>query len=117
MLYEALAQPTIFFFMVVGGIVAGLLFDIKNIFLELCKKNKILSQILMFFAVFSMFFIWFTVNLRFNYGQFRIFSILSFALAFILERFFVENFVANPIVKCYNKFKVKRDEKRKTKKV
>ncbi|MBP3431955.1 MAG: hypothetical protein J6K39_03790 [Clostridia bacterium] len=88
------------------------MFDFKNIFLLIFKKNKTISHILMFFAVFLTFSTLFAVNLKTNYGQVRFFTLLSFFLAFSLQRFFVTNFLANPIAKCYNKIKGRRNERK-----
>ena len=115
MLYEALSQPLVFLWLTAGGFVCGFLFDLKNIFLAFFRKNKILSQIFLFFAVFLSFSICFFLNLKTNYGEFRLFSIFAFALAFAIERFFAQNFLAKPIAKCYNKLKGKADGRRKSK--
>ena len=112
MLYEALSQPMIFVWMAVGGFFSGFLFDVKNILLAFFHKNKVLSQILLFFAAFLALFLCFFFNLKTNYGEFRIFPILGFGLAFVIERYFVQNFLAKPAAKCYTIFKGKFDEKR-----
>lgn len=112
MLFEALSQPMIFFWLSFGGFFAGFLFDIKNILNFSFKKNKIIDQILLFFSVFGTLFLCFFLNLIFNYGQFRFFSIFAFILSFSLQRFISANFVANPIIKCYNKIKARRNERK-----
>ena len=121
MLYETLAQPLIFLIMSAGGLAAGFLFDVKNVALAILfqkKKNKlfsrIFSHILMFFACFFALFLY--LNLRTNYGEFRNFGLLAFLLSFCLERFFIENFVAIPVAKCYNKIKAKHGRKANRKK-
>lgn len=116
MLYETLAQPSIFLIMCAGGFAAGFLFDIKNIALfAFFQKNSIFSRIfahfLMFFACFVAFCVFFILNLRTNFGQIRGFGVLAFLLAFGLERFFMKNFVAIPAAKCYNKLKAKYGRK------
>lgn len=115
MLFEVLSQPIIFLFMTVGGFCSGFIFDAKNILLSVFKKKRILEHFLMFFATFFTLFLCFFFNLRFNYGQFRFFSISAFTLAFTLERFLISNFVAKPAIKCYNKMRQKRVEKRERK--
>ena len=112
MLYEALSQPMIFLWLALGGFASGFLFDLKAIFLSFFKKNGVFSQILLFFSVFLTLFLCFFINLKTNYGEFRLFPIFSFALAFGIERFFAQNFLAKPIAKCYNKIKGKINEKR-----
>lgn len=114
MLHETLSQPAIFFYLVLGGFASGFLFDFKNIFLSFFKKKKILNQLLMFFCVFFTLFCLYFLNLKFNYGQFRIFSIVGFLLSFAIQRFLILNFVANPLIKCYNKIKEKRNGQKET---
>ena len=117
MLYEALSQPTIFLWMTFAGFCSGFLFDLKTIIWLYFKKNKILEHFLTFFCTFFMLFLCFFFNLKFNYGQFRFFSLMSFALAFCIERYFVKNFLANPLLKCYNKLRARNGRKRAKKKV
>ncbi len=112
MLYETLSQPLIFLFMIIGGILSGFLFDLKNIVLYFFNKNKFICHFLMFFSCFSAFFIFFLINLKVNYGEFRFFIIATFALTFSLERFIIKNFVENRIEKCYNRFKEKHNARR-----
>jgi hypothetical protein len=113
MLYESLSQPIFTLILFCGGIISGIIFDLKKIFYYLFKKNKIINQFLMFFCIIFAFFIYFFINLKLNFGQFRFFSFLMFFLAFLFERFFVENFLAKPLSKCYNKAKDRVNAKRK----
>ena len=112
MLYEALSQPAVFLWLTLGGFAGGFVFDLKNIFLSFFHKNKVLAQILLFFSTFLAFLLCFFLNLKTNYGEFRIFPIFAFSLAFAIERFFAQNFLAKPFAKCYNKIKGKFDERR-----
>lgn len=113
MLYEAQAQPVIFLYMVIAGFFTALVWDI--LCLSFRFKNKILKQLKDFFCIFLVFFAYFFTNLKINYGEFRIFSIITFFLAFFIERFFAQNFLAKPLAKCYNYFKGKRDGRKKSK--
>lgn len=113
MLYEALAQPTIFIVLAMGGFLSGFMFDLKSILSYCFKNNKIITQILLFFCTLFMFFVYFYLNLRINYGEFRVFPIFSFGLSFCIQRFLMNNFVANTIIKWYNKHKEKRYERQK----
>ena len=113
MLYETLSQPFILLILSAIGIFCGIIFDFKNILIYFFKKNKIISQILLFFSILLIFFIFYFTNLIINFGEIRFFSIYIFCLAFAIERFFVNNFLANNVAKCYNKFKEKRDGRRK----
>ncbi len=111
MLYESLSQPIIFFYIILGGFFSGFLFDLKNIFL-FKLKNKFFKQFFIFFFTLITLFVYFFINLRFNYGQFRFFIALGFTLAFSMQRFLMVNFVANSVIKCYDKIKGKQNEKK-----
>ena len=124
MLFETLSQPHIFLWLFVGGFVCGFLFDLKSLLVKKFKKNRFFEQILMFFASIFTFlnilfyleiilFVFFVLNLKLNYGQFRAFCIFSFFLSFCFERTLSKNFLAKPLTKCYNKIKGKRNEKKK----
>lgn len=113
MLYETLSQPATLLILSSIGLFSGIIFDIKNILIYLFKKNKIINQILLFFSILILFFIYYLINLKINYGEIRFFSIFIFFLAFSIERFFVQNFLANKILRCYNNSKEKRNAKRK----
>lgn len=117
MLYTSLSQPYIFLSLSLAGFFCGFLFDLKNIFLFNFKKKQIINQFLQFFALLSTFFIFYIVNLKVNFGELRFFSICGFALSFSIQRFLIKNFVANPIIKCYNKTKEKHNERKNNKMV
>ena len=117
MLYETLSQPIIFFIMSTSGFLTGFLFDIKDIFLHFIKRKKIISQILLFFAVFCTFFEYFIANLWANFGEIRFFTIFAFSLALFIQRFLSKNFLAKPFLICYNKLKEKYHGRKKGKMV
>lgn len=112
MLYETLSQPIIFLYLCLAGFLTGILFDFCNIILFYIKKNKIIKQILLFFCVFLTLFVFFAVNLKVNYGNFRFYTFFVFFFSLILQRFLVKNFVAKPIVKCYNHINEKRKQRK-----
>lgn len=113
MLYETLLHPTIFLWMFLSGFFAGFFVDFKYFFQFLTKNNKILKRFFDFFCYFFVFLIYFLFNLNFNYGQIRLFSILSFALALFFERFISKKILAKTIIKCYNKFKGRKNGRKK----
>jgi len=115
MLFQTLSQPFAFLSLSVVGFLSGFLIDLKNICRKILKNNKIITIFLDFFVFFLIFLIYFIFNLKINFGEFRIFSILSFFLSFFIQRSLVINFVAKPVVKCYNKMKEKCNAKRKKK--
>ncbi len=113
MLYQTLSQPVILLWLILGGIFCGILWDVKTIFCILFN-NKIAKHFFEFFACFCAILLLFTLNLKLNFGELRIYFLLIFVISFILERFISKNFLAKPIAKCYNKMKEKRNA-RKTK--
>lgn len=117
MLYESLSQPYTFLIYTICGFLLGFTFDIKNIILHLFKNKRIFVYIFDFISVIFLLFSFFLINLRFNYGEFRVFSILIPFLSFLIERHISVNFVANPISKCYNNIRIKRNEKGKKQEV
>lgn len=111
MLYAVTTQPSVFVFLALCGFLCGFLFDIKNLLCHLFKNKKIITQFFLFFATISLFFVFFIANLIKNYGEIRLFALFAFALTFAIQRFLMNNFVANWLIKCYNKVKAKRNEK------
>lgn len=102
MLYETLSQPQIFLFVVLFGFINGIIFDIFKIFKN-CIKNRFFINFLTFFNVFLVILIYFFVNLKFNYGEFRFYILLSFFLSLFIERLFIGNLLGKFLEKCYNK--------------
>ena len=116
MLYPTFNQPMLILFVALSGLFAGLLFDISNFIIFPLKKKKIASQILHFVAVILGFGILFLVNLKFNYGQFRIFVLIEFLFILSIERFTLGILWTKALEKCYNNLrKVKFPWKKKTK--
>lgn len=87
MLYPTLNQPFVFFVIALAGLASGLTFDLANLFAVLCNRNKIGRQILYFLATVLSVLILFFTNLYANFGQFRVFVVLSFLFVLIIERF------------------------------
>ena len=102
MLYETLSQPQIFLFVVLFGFISGIIFDIFKIFKNRIK-NRFFINFLTFFNVFLVILIYFFVNLKFNYGEFRFYILLSFFLSLFIERLFIGNLLGKFLEKCYNK--------------
>lgn len=113
-LYQTLDQPKILLYLFLFGFLCGFIFDIKNILnLFLLKNNLFLCNLFNFFNIFLVFFIYFYLNLKINFGEFRIFSIITYGLSFTIQRFLSRNFLAKPCAKCYNKVKGKINERSK----
>lgn len=68
-----------------------------------CIKNRFFINFFIFLGVFFTIFILFLINLKFNYGEFRFYTIFCYFLAFIIERFIFTNILATNADLCYNK--------------
>ena len=105
MLYQSLSQPLVFLCIFCTGIASGLLFDCKKLLVALCNKNKVFDQVLGFICVSISALGLFLTNLGINYGRFRLYILLAFALSFTLERFSIGKLWTKIIDVCYNKVK------------
>ena len=101
MLYETQAQLGVFFLFVLCGFLCGLIFDFQKI-IENKVKNKFFSNFLLFFFVFLSSFTYFLINLIFNYGELRWFSLFAFLLSFSIEKTIAQNMFALTRKICYN---------------
>jgi len=113
MLYETLSQPQIFLLICLGGFLCGFLYDFKAILSLKIKKSVALRNVFSFICAFLLLFLYFLLNLKINFGQFRIFVFCGFFLSFFIQRFLSNNFLAKPIIKWYNNLKERGYEKQK----
>ena len=102
MLYETLSQPQIVLFVVLFGFLSGIIFDLQKLFKK-SIKNRFFDYFLSFFCVFLTILIYFFVNLKLNYGEFRFYILLMFFLSLAFERLFIGNLLENLLRKWYNK--------------
>ena len=105
MLFETLLQGKMFLVMLYFGIICGIIFSAKRLFDGIFKQNKavvIITDIL-FMAVTSIIFVF--AKIKFCYGEFRLFELLSFCLGIFLEQISLNNFVEKFLKLCYNLFK------------
>lgn len=94
MLYETLQQAYIFFGMLYFGIIAGLIYELKTTVNAPFKNNKAVTVILdIVFCLFLGVIFLIAVNFT-NYGEIRLFIIISFAIGYILERISLGSVVA-----------------------
>lgn len=102
MLYETLYQGQIFLVVLYFGLLAGIVFEAKNIVENAFGKNKIICAVLdtAFMLVSSLLFI-FAKNLA-NYGEFRIYLLIAFVLGIILEHISIGFLVEKFFVGVYN---------------
>ncbi len=87
MLHETLLQGQVFLCMLYFGLWCGILFELKNIIEKTFFNNKIICVILdtCFVAISSVIFV-LGKNIV-NFGEFRLFLLLSFCFGAILEHF------------------------------
>lgn len=111
MLYETQTQIGVFFLFILSGFLCGLIFDFQKI-MKNKVKNKFFANFLLIFCVFLSSFIYFFINLIFNYGELRWFSLVTFLLSFSIEKIIAENIFALTKKICYN-IKHGRGKKRK----
>lgn len=117
MLYPTLSQPLVFLVVFASGLAGGVIFDIFRCLTFLSGNDKYSKILFDFLSVIFSFALLFIVNLRINYGQFRVYVVLSFLIALYLERLFSKFLWTKCIKRCYNRFKEKRNAKRKKEKV
>lgn len=116
MLYPTLNQPLVFLVILAVGLASGLLFDLANILTILSGKDKFSKGLFDFIAVIFSFGVLFYSNLAVNYGQFRVYVLLTFLFAILIERLLSKILWTKCIKKWYNNIKEKRDERRKKEK-
>ena len=115
MLYPTMNQPLVVLMVFLAGIASGVCFDIAKVLTFLSGKDKYSKAIFEFLATIISLFMLFLVNLKFNYGQFRLYVLLIFALSLIIEQFFLQLLWTKLLSKCYNRHIWKKKDKRKEK--
>ena len=104
-LFETLNQPHIMFWLALGGFVSGFVFDICYLIAFLCNNNKITKNILQCIATVICFLVLFLINLKTNFGQFRVYIFVVFFLSLFLQRITLGKIIAKTQNICYNTFK------------
>lgn len=105
MLYETLSQPLVILAILCSGIASAILFDLGNLATYFCNKNKIVKQIVYFLCVIASAIILYFINLSANYGRFRIYVLLVFAVGFAVSRFTLGKLWTKLLDKWYNGIK------------
>lgn len=101
MLYQTLFQPYLLIIYLLAGFGGGLVFDFGNFIKFLFANKKIPSIIIDFIQTIICIFLLFFVNLSFNYGIIRLFSVIIFLFAFSIERFSLGKIIAKFYLVCY----------------
>ena len=114
MLYPTLVQPLVVLMVFFAGLFSGLIFNMAKILTFLSGGDKYSKGIFDFLATISSFAVLFFVNLKFNYGQFRLYVLGVFLLSLIFEQFLSRVLWTKALSKCYNKLVWKGRRRRKT---
>ena len=86
MLYPTLNQPIVMLVMFFVGFASGFLFDFAFLLKKSLKDLKATNIFFDFLACIFSFVIFFVTNLYINYGQFRIYVVVIFIIACLLQR-------------------------------
>ena len=102
MLYETLYQGQIFLAVLYFGLIAGVVFEGKNLIQNAFNKNKIVCLVLdtAFMTLSALLFIC-AKNLA-NYGEFRLYLLIAFVLGIMLEHISIGFLVEKFFVSVYN---------------
>lgn len=116
MLYPTLSQPMVFVIIFSCGLIGGVCFNIFHILTFLSGNDKCSKIFFDFLATIFVFVILFVTNLKINYGQFRIYIVLTFLAALFIEQVISKFLWTKYIKKWYNHIKEKVPcKKKKTK--
>ena len=104
MLFETLLQGKIFLCCLYFGILCGIVLGIKNLVDLTFKKNKFVLIItdIAFLSISAILFV-ICINV-FNFGEFRLFELLAFALGIVIEQKTINNLVEKFLILIYNFF-------------
>jgi hypothetical protein len=103
MLYETLKQGIIVLTAIYFGVLGGVLYELKAIIAKPFKKRaiNIILDVVFCFLLALIFLL--TVHFT-NYGEIRLYILLSFFLGFILERISIARVLAKVFYFLYNVF-------------
>ena len=107
MLYPTLNQPIVMLVMFFVGFASGFLFDFAFLLKKSLKDLKATNIFFDFLACIFSFVIFFVTNLSINYGQFRIYVVVIFIIACLLQRV-----LSNQIMQFFKKIVAKTKKKK-----
>lgn len=105
LLYETLSQPLIFLIILAIGFGCGFLLDARNLVYFLCNKNKVVGILLDVLIGLGLGAVLLLSVLAFNYGELRLYLILSFLFGIFLQRISVGRMIAKLSKRWYTFFK------------
>lgn len=112
MLYPTLSQPLVFLYLLLAGLASGLIYEFCILLTKTCQRNSILKQVFLFLATIASAVVFWLVNLAVNYGEFRIYALLTFITAIIFERITLGKVFAILSQKCYNALNGRKEKKK-----
>ena len=115
MLYPTLDQPVILIVVFCSGLAAGALFDVVKLLTVLSGKDRFSKHILDFLATIVSFAILFLVNLKINYGQFRVYVLALYLTGILLQRLISKFLWTKLFLKWYNTIRRKNSGREKEK--
>lgn len=101
MLYETLSQPTIAYIFLLYGIVVGVVIGASKTINKILGDNSIIRYLLDIIIVCVSYVGYFYLNITYNFGQIRVYTIIITFVGILLEIFGVNFFVAKFIKKVY----------------
>lgn len=102
MLYQTTTQPLLCFYLLLLGFASGLVFDVSNYIVFLCKNNRVTKIVFDFLATITVCAVLFGFVFLFDYGQMRVYHLLIFFTFLILQRITLGKLIAKFIQVCYN---------------
>ena len=107
MLYPTLNQPIVMLVMFFVGFASGFLFDFAFLLKKSLKDLKATNIFFDFLACIFSFVIFFVTNLYINYGQFRIYVVVVFIFACLLQRV-----LSKQLIQSFKKMVAKQKRKK-----
>ena len=108
MLYPTLNQPLIVLWLLLAGFFGGLIFDLFRFVAMLSGNDKYSKYIFDFFATICVFGLLVLVNLKLNYGQFRLYVPFVFMITFTFERIIIKILWTKLLQKWYSNIAQRR---------
>jgi len=102
MLYQTTTQPLLCLYLLLLGFASGLVFDVSNYVVFLCKNNRVTKIVFDFLATIIVCAVLFGFVFLFDYGQMRVYHFLIFFTFLILQRITLGKLIAKFIQVCYN---------------
>ena len=94
MLYETLSQPTILYIFLLAGIASGFVIGAGKVINLIFGDNFVVRYLIDILCVAFCFCLFFYFNVKYNFGQMRLYIMLIFGVGIIAQRYSVGFFVA-----------------------